>query len=104
MVKWEFKAFIKIYFLALVLNVPPEAGPLIKLNTRLQYHLIKKKITILPQLPGTTLCGLNLIKQEYHNLSIATILKTTKNAMERQPHVDARVFPSIRNGHSFRCS
>lgn len=43
---------------------------------------------------------LNLIKQENHNLPTVIILKITKNALEIQLHLEAYVFPSVRNGSS----
>lgn len=39
-------------------------------------------------------------KQDYHNLPIVIILKTTKNAMEILFHQDVYIFPSLINDHS----
>lgn len=98
----------KSLFFVLVLNVPSEAVPLINLywtqgiNTICKHKTNqkrkKKKNPI--QWPETILCGLNLIKQDYHNLPIVIILKTTKNAMEILFHQDVCIFLSLINDHS----
>lgn len=60
----------------------------------------EKKKNPIQQWPETILCGLNLIKQDYHNLPIVIILKTTKNAMEILFHRDVCIFLSLINDHS----
>ena len=40
------------------------------------------------------------LKQVYHNLPSVIILKTTKNVIEIQLHLDVCIFPSLRYDHS----